>query len=88
MNTYQRFQAGLLGLIVLLWVVLVGARICGVQLEEGLRSYELAIWAIILLLVDPKGLHERITGATRLVNTANMADVSPASVESQKEAVS
>jgi hypothetical protein len=61
LSFYQKYQLALLTMVISLFVVLIIMRICGVDLPDDLQGYMTTIWAIILLLVDAKGLHSTFT---------------------------
>jgi hypothetical protein len=57
LTVYQRYQLALLTLVIGLFVVLKTMRLFGVELPDDLQSDANAIWAIILVLLDVKELH-------------------------------
>jgi hypothetical protein len=60
---YQKYQLALLTMIIFLWVVLIFLRLIGHELPDDITAYQTAIWAIILLLIDPNELHKLFTSA-------------------------
>jgi hypothetical protein len=61
LSFYQKYQLALLTMVISLFVVLITMRLCGADLPDDLQGYMTTIWAIILLLVDAKGLHSTLT---------------------------
>jgi hypothetical protein len=65
MNTYQRLQIGLVVLLVALFTVCFTLDLLAFPMSEFAKNTMVAIWSIILLLVDAKGLAEIIQQSTK-----------------------
>lgn len=60
LNIYQKIQLALLAMVIGLFVVLVTMRILGYKLPDDLQGYMMSIWAIMLILIDARSLHDMI----------------------------